>query len=73
MAGSPAIVKEFIEETHEQIRPAARDEMYEMEKIKVLSISFYQPFNVYLSVWYSKAQSIEINEKIILTQFNLII
>jgi len=61
MAGSPAVVKEFIEETHEQIRPAARDEMYEMEKIKVLSISFYQPYNVYLSVCYSKAQSIEIN------------
>ncbi|XP_063678573.1 mitochondrial intermediate peptidase-like [Bolinopsis microptera] len=41
MAGSPAVVKEFIEETHEQIRPAARDEMYEMEKIKYMQSSHF--------------------------------
>ena len=35
MAGSTVAVKEFIDETHDQLRPSARDEMYEMEKFKV--------------------------------------
>ena len=35
MAGSVGTVKEFIEEVHTQIRPAAREEAYDMEKFKV--------------------------------------
>ena len=41
MAGSTAAVKEFIDETHQQLRPSARDEMYEMEKFKVRSVKIY--------------------------------
>ncbi|KAL5251957.1 hypothetical protein ACHWQZ_G014933 [Mnemiopsis leidyi] len=41
MAGSTAAVKEFIEETHDQLRPSARDEMYEMEKFKYMQSKFW--------------------------------
>ena len=41
MAGSPAAVQDFLTEVHEQIRPIARDEVYEMEKFKVQIIKHY--------------------------------